>query len=50
MDDSDSLLTWWQKERIKELDRLREIEKAGPLSVVENMVIKIIPSNRLEIR
>jgi len=38
MDDSYSLLPWWQKERIKDLDRLREKAKSEPLSDVEHIV------------
>lgn len=40
MDDSFSLLTWWQKERTKEVDRLRVKEKVEPLSEVETMILK----------
>lgn len=39
MDDSSSLLTWWQNVRTKEVDRLIEKAKTETLSEVENMIL-----------
>lgn len=42
MDDPFSLLTWWQNERTKEVDRLRRNALAEPLSEVEMMILNPI--------
>ena len=39
MDDSFSLLNWWQKERTKQLNQLREKSKTERLSEVEMMIL-----------
>ena len=39
MDEPNSLATWWQNERTKQLNRLREKSKTEPLSEVEMMIL-----------
>ena len=39
MDEPNSLANWWQNERTKQLNRLREKSKTEPLSEVEMMIL-----------
>jgi hypothetical protein len=46
MNDRQSLLTWWQQERAKELDRLSEKSLSEPLTEVEKMIMNPLSSHQ----